>query len=553
MPAATGVAVDIPDEAGRLSAMTHPLAPAARAVPGDQGRRPLALAAVCTLLFLTFLDNTVVSVALGDIQESLHAGVQSLQWIVNGYALVFASMMLAAGALGDKLGHRKVMLCGAVVFCGGSVVCALAPTPGVLIAGRAVMGLGAAASEPGTLAMLRHLYPEHRERARATGVWAAVSALALAFGPVIGGTILGVGSWRGIFWFNLFFGALALGVGAAVLPETTRTRGRRLDVLGTALGAVALATLVFAVIEGETAGYTSSEVLSLFAVAVVTGVGFVWRQRTAPAPVLDLRYVRAPAFSTSNLVAFAAYFGTFAIFFFCALYLRVVVGQSGYRIAAQFVPMMVAMIAASLLSGRWTANAGPRRPMIVGCVVFAVGLVLTDLAVNPTPAYLPLAAALVIAGAGIGITVVPTTFAATSAVPLERAGMASSAVNTSREIGAVAGTAVLGAIVNASLTTHLVARLQELGIPPFFQGVVIRGVQEGGLAVGAVSVHKQKPGALTDLENKVLDAVYGAFSSGLHVCLLLSAVIVLVAGAAAAVVMPAGQAEQIGELAVQTE
>src|SRR5690348_1769695 len=230
-----------------------------------------ALAAVCTLLFLTFLDNTVVSVALGDIQSSLHAGIQSLQWVVNGYALVFASVMLAAGAIADEFGHRKVLLAGAGVFCGGSVLCALAPTSSLLIAGRAVMGLGAAGSEPGTLAILRYLYPERRQRARATGVWAAVSGLALALGPVIGGVLVGLGGWRAIFWFNLAFGAAALIVGSRLLPETSEADAYRVDTAGALLGAAALSLFVFAVIEGETAGFTSHEVLALFAAFALTG------------------------------------------------------------------------------------------------------------------------------------------------------------------------------------------------------------------------------------------------------------------------------------------
>jgi MFS family permease len=169
----------------------------------------LALATLCTLLFLTFLDNTVVSVALGDVQASLHAGVTDLQWVVGAYALTFASLMLGCGMIGDELGRKKVMLSGAGVFCAGSVLCALAPNVQTLIAGRAVMGLGAAASEPGTLSMLRHLYPDARARSRAIGVWAATSGLALAAGPVVGGILTGLWSWRGIFWFNLAFGLAA--------------------------------------------------------------------------------------------------------------------------------------------------------------------------------------------------------------------------------------------------------------------------------------------------------------------------------------------------------
>jgi MFS family permease len=167
-----------------------------------RGGQALALGTLCTLLFLTFLDNTVVSVALGDIQTSLHASVTDLQWVVGAYALTFASLMLACGMIGDELGRKKVMLTGAGVFCAGSVLCAVAPNVQTLIAGRAVMGLGAAASEPGTLSMLRHLYPDAKARNRAIGVWAGTSGFALAAGPVVGGVLIGVWNWRGIFWFN---------------------------------------------------------------------------------------------------------------------------------------------------------------------------------------------------------------------------------------------------------------------------------------------------------------------------------------------------------------
>ena len=191
----------------------------------------VALAALCTILFLTFLDNTVVSVALGSLQTDLKASVADLQWVIGAYALTFASIMLACGMIGDELGRKKVMLTGAGVFCAGSVLCALAPNAQTLIAGRAVMGLGAAASEPGTLSVLRHIYTDERARARAVGIWAAVSGLALAAGPVIGGAIVGAWNWRGIFWFNLFFGLAALLVAAVVVPESSDPHAGRVSTL----------------------------------------------------------------------------------------------------------------------------------------------------------------------------------------------------------------------------------------------------------------------------------------------------------------------------------
>ena len=197
----------------------------------------LALATLCGVLFLTFLDNTVVSVGLANVQSDLHAGVTSLQWVVNGYALTFASFMLVAGMLGDILGRKRVMLVGVAIFCGGSVVAALAGNVDWLIAGRVIMGIGAAASEPGTLSIIRHVYPDRKTRADALGVWAAVSGLALALGPVIGGFLVGFSSWRAIFWFNLGFGVVAFVLAAVAVPETSDRQGRRIDVLGFIFGA----------------------------------------------------------------------------------------------------------------------------------------------------------------------------------------------------------------------------------------------------------------------------------------------------------------------------
>ena len=496
-------------------------------------RRRFALAAVCILLFLTFLDNTIVSVALGDIQQQTHAGVQSLQWIVNGYALVFASMMLPAGALGDRIGQRTMMIGGASVFAVGSVVCAVAASSGVLIGGRGIMGLGAAASEPATLAMLRHLYPTQHERARATGVWAAVAGLALALGPVIGGLIVGIADWRWIFWFNLVFGLFSLAVGVRLLPETAKAAGRRVDLLGAALGAGALAMLVFAVTEGETAGFSSSAVVALFCGAVVSGLGFVWWQHRSSQPLLDPQLARVPAFVASNLVSLAAYFGTFAVFFCCALYLDVVVRDSGLQIAAQFAPMMVGMILASLLTGRRMARVGAVLPIVAGCLLFSVGLALTNETLSRHPHFVPLAFSLTVAGVGLGITVVPTTFTAFDATPVDRAGMASSAINTSREIGAVIGTAALGAIVSSSLVAHLNTQLDKLGLAPF-RKVIIPEVLRGG---AAFTSGKSGSSTTSRLAHTLLDSVYAAFSSGLHICLAVSAGVAITAGTVAAVLL----------------
>jgi MFS family permease len=427
------------------------------------------------------------------------------------------------------------MLAGAGVFCAGSVLSALAPTTGLLIAGRAVMGLGAAASEPGTLSMLRHLYPEERTRSRAIGVWAAVSGLALAVGPVLGGALVGVWSWRGIFWFNLAFGLAALAAAAIILPESADPDAHRVDIGGALLGTAALGALVFAVIEGESVGFGTPWVGALFGVSVLAAAAFAWWERRVPHPLLDLRFLRVPRFVTANVVAFASYFATFAIFFFTALYLEEVAGYSGYRIALAFAPMATLMILASLLAGRWTGAAAQRWSITGGCLLFGAGLLLTNASLSPTPPYLPLVAALALAGAGIGTTVVPVTSSVLAAVPAERSGMAASATNTSREIGAVTGVAVLGALVNAQLTSNLVGRLRHLGIPPNFQQVVIHALETGAVPPSGHSAGA--PPGEGSLVQQVIQAAYAAFQTGLHAALYLSAGLVLGAGILAAITL----------------
>ena len=314
-------------------------------------RHVWALVTVCAVLFLTFLDTPIVSVALASVQATLHAGVTQLQWVVNGYALSFASLMMIAGSLSDRLGRKRVMLTGLVIFAAGSLLGALAPSPAILIVARVVMGVGAAASEPGTLSVIRHLYPAPEDRARALGAWAAVSGLALALGPVIGGVLVGISDWRAVFWFNVAAGGVIVALAAVMIPESRDRQSARLDLPGFVAGAAGLGALTFAVILGETSGYRSSVVIVLFVVGVIGLVGFTRVERHSRAPMLDLSYFRSAPFTGSLIVAFILFFGIFSIFFFTALYLSAVVGYSPDRIALEFAPMPVAMITAAGLAG----------------------------------------------------------------------------------------------------------------------------------------------------------------------------------------------------------
>ncbi len=496
-------------------------------------RRNLALATLSLVLFLTFLDNTIVSVVLAEVQSSLHTGVSQLQWVVNGYALVFASFMLSAGTLGDLFGRKKVMLGGVAVFCAGSALAALAPDSNVLIAARVIMGVGAAASEPGTLSIIRHLYSDGRDRAQALGIWTAVAGLALALGPVIGGVLVGIWSWRAIFWFNLIFGLVALVGAAIVLPESSDPVSRRLDLPGFVLGALSVGAVAFAIILGETHGYLTWWIDVLFAGSIVALSAFVLRERRAANPVLNVHYFRKAPFTASNLVAFATYFGIFSIFFFVALYLQEVVGASAYSTAVDFIPMAAVMVLASLFTGRWVAAVGPRIPMVTGCLLAGLGILMTELYMTPHTGFSTLGWTLPLAGAGFGIAMVPATSTALSVIPAEHSGMAASMTNTSRELGAVAGVAVLGSVVNAQLTVGLAHRLTAIGIPRQFQSIVIAAVESGTVGSQAKAYHGG--GSLQTIVNQVVASAYGAFGAGLDLALLMAAAMLFLACIIAAV------------------
>jgi len=494
--------------------------------------REAALGAVCAILFLTFLDNTIVSVALADVQTSLSSSVSGLQWIVDGYMLAFAALMLTGGTLGDLLGRKRVMLAGVAVFCAGSIVAAVAPDTSTLIAGRIVMGVGAAASEPGTLSLIRHIYPEREERAVALGVWAAVSGLALALGPVLGGVLAAGPGWRWIFWFGLGFGAVALAVAAVTLTESRDPEGRKLDVPGLAAGATAILAATFAVIEGENRGYGTWWIVLLFAAAAALTVIFVLVEQRVPDPVLKLEFLRNPTFAAANVVAFATNLSVFSVFFFTALYLQLITNFSGNQIALVFTSLAVAMIVAGPIAGRWTARVGPRVPMVLGCALAGLGLFLVDWKLTATTSVAALTWPLAIAGLGFGIALVTMTAAVLTLVPSEQSGMAASTVNTSRELGGVFGVAVLGAVVNAQLTTGLSEKLVRLGIPQIYRQVVIQFVTTGGNIASA----ENSPGVKghEKLIAKVLVAAEGAAGHGVHLSLRISGAIVLAAAVVAA-------------------
>ncbi|MBW4078294.1 MAG: MFS transporter [Acidobacteria bacterium] len=475
-----------------------------------------------SLLFLTFLDNTVISAVLANVQSELHSSISDLQWIVGGYSLAFASLMLTCGSLGDNFGRKKVMLLGAGIFCVGSVVCAVSTSSAELIIGRVVMGIGAAGSEPGTLSMIRHIYPERRRRARALGAWAAVSGLALAMGPVLGATLVGIWSWRAVFWFNLLFGSLALVCAALFLPESSDPSRSRPDFAGFILASVTLGSATFATIQGETAGYMASNIITLYVISVVALIGFVMVERAVKNPMLNLGFFRRRAFTGSTIVAFASYFSIFSIFFFVALYLEVVASVAPYDLALDFLPLLTGMVVASIFTGRWIGRVGTRVPMMSGCLIAALGVILTDALIAPHAGISNVGWTMGIAGIGFGILVVPVTSLALTSLPAAHSGMAASTTNTSRELGAVAGVAILGSIVNGQLTVNLTNQLIAIGIPESYRAQIIAAVTTGSINAQEKGLSGKTSAAVQAIIDKVVAAAYQAFTHGLDFALGIS-------------------------------
>jgi EmrB/QacA subfamily drug resistance transporter len=496
-------------------------------------RAHFSFATLLAILFLTFLDNTIASAVLTSVQAKLHAGVSQLQWVVGGYALAFASLMLICGSLGDNFGRKRVMLIGVGVFCAGSLVCAFAGTPAELIAGRVVMGVGAAGSEPSTLSMIRHIYPDKRLRARALGAWAAVSGLALALGPVIGGVLVGLWTWRAVFWFNFIFGIVVIITGGVALPESVNQLRRRIDWLGFLLAGVALGFATYATIAGETWGYYSSGVLTLYSIAGACFVGYFYVESVTTHPMLNVRWIRNRAFAGSAVIAFTSYFAIFSIFFFVALYLEVIGSVSAYTLARDFLPMLAGIVVAALFTGRWVGRVGSRLPMTVGCLLAGIGVLLTDVVISPTAGLSTLGWTMGLAGVGFGMIVVPVNSTALVSIPASSSGIAASTINTARELGAVTGVAILGSIVNGQLTVNLVRRLTEIGVPASFRQEIIEDVVTGTAGSKAAAESKGSSAGVRHIINEVVHAAYGAFTHGLNLALTVSGLLLLVSGAIA--------------------
>ena len=411
-------------------------------------RRTWTLIAVALATFMTYLDNNIVNVALPVIQRDLHLSTAGLEWIVSGYILVFASLLLAGGRLADVYGRRRLFAIGLIIFTAASFVAGLAGSADVLVAARAVQGLGAALLTPTTLAIISATYPDPRERNMAVGVWSAVGALALALGPLLGGLISDHLSWGWIFFINVPVGIATLALGLWAISESRESSApRRLDMPGVVLSSVALLGLTYSLIEGHDRGWTSPIILGGFLLAATLGLAFVWREQHTAEPMVAMGLFRERVFSGGLIALIMWGFGIFGIYFFTSLYLQNVLGFSPTEAGAAFVPMALLMAAGAIASEGVARRIGAYRSVGLAMTLMAAGIGSVSL-LGADATFWQLMPSFAAIGVGGGLTV-PLTATVLSAMPRDEAGVASGIFNASREVSGLLGITVIGAILTA--------------------------------------------------------------------------------------------------------
>ncbi len=470
----------------------------------ESNRRWWTLGAMCFALFMIMLDNTVVNVALPSIQRDFDASLSALEWTINAYTLTFAVLLVTGGRLGDIFGRRLVFLIGVSLFALASATIGFAPSDGWLVASRAVQGIGAALMMPGTLSIITNAFPP-AERGRAIGIWAGVSAIALAVGPLVGGWLTEDVSWRAIFFLNLPVAAAAIGVTLFAAEESRdETVDRRIDYPGIAALTVGLAALVLGLVEANGWGWGSARIIGLFTLAVVALAGFGWIERRSPAPVVDFAFFRSRQFFGASAVAFMVTFAMFAMFFFLALYMQNILGYSPLETGVRFLPSTLLVMVAGPVSGRLSDTLGPRRLMTGGLVLIAASMAWQS-RVDTDTSYGYLLPAFMVMGLGIGLVMSPMSAAAMNAVDRTKAGVASGTLSMARMVGGTFGVAALGALVATVGRNDLEQSLPQVAAP-------VRDRLVDGLGSGA-----GLQGAPPAVDAAVNSAFVDALSAGLLV------------------------------------
>ncbi|HTW12995.1 MAG TPA: MFS transporter [Solirubrobacteraceae bacterium] len=478
----------------------------------DENSRWWTLGAMCFALFMLMLDNTVVNVALPSIQRDLHASLSALEWTVNAYTLTLAVLMITSGRLGDIFGRRRLFLIGVSTFGLASLVIGFSPDDAVLIAFRAVQGIGAACMMPASLAIITQAFPPH-ERGTAIGTWAGVSALALAIGPVLGGFLTQDVSWRAIFFINPPIAVIAVVVCLFAAHESRdETVAHRIDYPGITLLTLGLTALVLALVEANSWGWGSTKTIGLLVAAVVLLPGFVITERRVRIPMLDFAFFRTRTSAGVNMVAFIVSFAMFAQFFFLTLYMQNVMHLSPLSTGVRFLPTTVILVILGPIAGRLTDRIGPRPLMVVGLVLVAVAIYI-DSHITVHSGYTLLLPGFILMGLGMGTVMSPMSTAAMNAVDRSKAGAAGGVLSMSRMVGSTFGVTVMGALVTTIGRHKLGTSLPQ--VPAATRDKIASALGLGAAPAGHAP-------------HQVVTAVQGAFVSALGTGLLVGALATLV-------------------------
>ncbi|MDX6349288.1 MAG: hypothetical protein QOF84_4078 [Streptomyces sp.] len=444
-------------------------------------RRLLVLAICCMSLLIVSLDNTILNVALPSLRRDLHASVSGLQWTIDAYTLVLASLLMLAGSTADRIGRRRVFQTGLAIFTTASVLCSIAPSLQWLIVFRMLQAIGGSMLNPVAMSIITNTFTERRERARAIGVWGGVVGISMAAGPIIGGALVEYASWRAIFWINVPIGLAALLLTARYVPESRAPKARRVDPVGQLLVIVLLGTLTYAIIEAPEAGWTSPLILGCVAVAAAALVSLIAYERRRVEPLIELRFFRSAPFSGATVIAVSAFAALAGFLFLNTLYLQDTRGLSALDAGLHLLPMAAMALVFAPLSGRMVGNRGPRLPLLLaGVATTASGLLLTTL--NAHTSDLRLYAAYVLFGIGFGFVNAPITNTAVSGMPRDQAGVAAAVASTSRQVGQSLGVAVVGALVAASLNIAAWAVIAGCGAAVLLLGLLTTGRWAAGTA-----------------------------------------------------------------------
>ncbi|MFD7550994.1 DHA2 family efflux MFS transporter permease subunit [Streptomyces sp. NPDC059816] len=489
----------------------------------------LLLTFICVGIFMVYLDSTIVNVALPEIQQDLSADMTQLQWVINAYALVVACLLLTAGTLGDIFGRKRVFLGGLVGFLVASVLCALAPNYEFLLVARVLQGAAGSIMIPVSLALVSTTYPQPAARARAIGIWAGVGGLALAAGPVLGGILVDAFGWQSIFWVNLPFGVIALVVLAGRLAESKAPNRRRADVVGQVLFVVAMATLVYGLIEASARGWSDPIILGSFAVAAVALAAFIVWELRSQNPMLPMNLFRSPVLVVAGAVNFLGLFGLYGSIFLLTFYLQQVNGLSTTEAGVRFLALNVSIMVFSYVASVAAAKFGPKVPILIGSLASAVGLF--ELAqLEPGNGFGSYWWAMALLGAGVSLIGAPATVALLSSVRPEQAGTASGVSNTFRQVGSVFGVALTGTLLIQHLRGEVPDAMKNVPLDPAARGEATELLSSGDLSVIA--------GLPEQARGSVRDAVAPIFTDGLQIGFTAAALGTIVGGLLALVILP---------------